>query len=163
MIESLCWEPSPQLGLCPLWRQAFRLCFYWLNFDSILIRFVRTMKLARQSFFKSGCIIFLFKKSFKDALQECILINQAYLVLIILSSTDKFSPNVCSSGKLNSLLQEWEGWLSCFSGNLVHILLFLTCLISPLFNKDGLRFAVYLDGMYSASHSKKIRPTQSPV
>ena len=79
----------------------------------------------------------------------------------VLSSTNKFSPNVCSSGEWNSLLQECEGWLFYLSGNFGHILLFFKCLISPLFNKDGLWFAVNLDGMYHASHSKKIRPTQS--
>lgn len=50
----------------------------------------------------------------------------------VLSSTNKFSPNVCSSGEWNSSLQECEGWLFYLSGNLGHILLFFKCLISPL-------------------------------
>lgn len=56
----------------------------------------------------------------------------------VLSSTDKFSPNVCSSWEWNSLLQKMGRTTLPFFWKLrSHLTFFPQCLISPLFNRDG--------------------------
>lgn len=59
---------------------CYNISFYWLYFhpfSTILVRFARTMKLTREVFSKSSCIIFILKKSFKYALHKQTLINKA--------------------------------------------------------------------------------------
>lgn len=91
------------------------------------------MKLTGAACLQSRTTIFIFKMSFKYALHKCILINHTYLVLII--QFYEILPHC----------QERERWLFYFSGNLGHMLLFLKCLIIPLFKRMVCDSRVYLD------------------